>query len=84
MTDGAIADLVEKIFDMRPAAIEKRLNLRTPIYSETASYGHMGRTPRKVTKTFVSPYSGKVTKEVELFSWEKLDFVDKVKAAFGL
>ena len=84
MTDGAIADLVEKLFDMRPAAIEKRLNLRTPIYSETASYGHMGRTPRKITKTFVSPYSGTVTKEVELFSWEKLDFVDKVKAAFGL
>ena len=84
MTDGAIADVVEKLFDMRPAAIEKRLNLRTPIYSETASYGHMGRTPEKVTKTFTSPYSGTVTIEVELFSWEKLDFVDKVKAAFGL
>jgi len=84
MTDGAIADLVEKLFDMRPAAIEKRLNLRTPIYSETASYGHMGRTPRKITKTFISPYSGTVTQEVELFSWEKLDYVDKVKSAFGL
>jgi len=84
MTDGAIAEVVEKIFDMRPAAIEKRLNLRTPIYSETASYGHMGRTPRKITKTFVSPYSGTITKEVELFSWEKLDYLDKVKAAFGL
>jgi len=84
MTDGAIADVVEKLFDMRPAAIEKRLNLRTPIYSETASYGHMGRTPRKITKTFVSPYSGTVTIEVELFSWEKLDYVDKVKTAFGL
>jgi len=84
MTDGAIAEVVEKIFDMRPAAIEKRLNLRTPIYSETASYGHMGRTPRKITKTFVSPYSGTITTEVELFSWEKLDYVDKVKAAFGL
>ena len=84
MTDGAIADVVEKIFDMRPAAIERRLNLRTPIYSETASYGHMGRTPRKITKTFVSPYSGTVTQEVELFSWEKLDYVDKVKVAFGL
>jgi len=84
MTDGAIADLVEKLFDMRPAAIEKRLNLRTPIYSETASYGHMGRTPRKITKTFISPYSGTVTQEVELFSWEKLDYVDKVKTAFGL
>jgi S-adenosylmethionine synthetase len=84
MTDGAIADVVEKLFDMRPAAIEKRLNLRTPIYSETASYGHMGRTPRIITKTFVSPYSGTVTQEVELFSWEKLDYVKKVKAAFGL
>jgi len=84
MTDAAIAELVEQIFDMRPAAIEKRLNLRTPIYSETASYGHMGRTPQKVTKTFVSPYSGTVTKEVELFSWEKLDYIEKVKAAFGL
>ncbi len=84
MTDGAIAELVEKLFDMRPAAIESRLNLRTPIYSETASYGHMGRTPRKITKTFVSPYSGTVKQEVELFSWEKLDYVDKVKATFGL
>ncbi|MFK5890680.1 MAG: methionine adenosyltransferase [Flavobacteriaceae bacterium] len=84
MTDGAIADVVEKLFDMRPAAIEKRLNLRTPIYSETASYGHMGRTPQKITKTFVSPYSGTVSHEVELFSWEKLDYVEKVKAAFGL
>lgn len=84
MTDGAIATLVEKLFDMRPAAIEKRLNLRSPIYSETASYGHMGRTPEKVTKTFSSPYAGEVTLEVELFSWEKLDYVDKVKAAFEL
>jgi len=84
MTDGAIAELVDKLFDMRPAAIESRLNLRTPIYSETASYGHMGRTPRKITKTFVSPYSGTVKQEVELFSWEKLDYVDKVKATFGL
>lgn len=84
MTDGAIATLVEKLFDMRPAAIEKRLNLRSPIYSETASYGHMGRTPKIVTKTFSSPYAGEVTLEVELFSWEKLDFVNKVKVAFEL
>jgi len=84
MTDGAIAELVEQLFDMRPAAIEKRLNLRMPIYSETASYGHMGRTPYKLAKTFTSPYSGTVTKEVELFSWEKLDYVDRVKSAFGL
>jgi len=84
MTDGAIATLVEKLFDMRPAAIEKRLNLRSPIYSETASYGHMGRTPQIVTKTFSSPYAGEVSLEVELFSWEKLDYVDKVKTAFGI
>jgi len=84
MTDGAIATLAEKLFDMRPAAIEKRLNLRSPIYSETASYGHMGRTPQIVTKTFSSPYAGEVSLEVELFSWEKLDYVDKVKAAFGI
>lgn len=84
MTDGAIAILVEKLFDMRPAAIERRLNLRSPIYSETASYGHMGRTPEKVTKTFSSPYAGSITLEVDLFSWEKLDFVDRVKAAFEL
>ncbi len=84
MTDGAIAILVEKLFDMRPAAIERRLNLRSPIYSETASYGHMGRTPEIVTKTFSSPYAGSVTLKVELFSWEKLDYVDRVKAAFDL
>ena len=84
MTDGAIANMVEKLFDMRPAAIEKRLHLRTPIYSETASYGHMGRTPKIITKTFTSPYAGEVTLDVELFSWEKLDYVKKVKTAFGL
>lgn len=84
MTDGGIAEIVEKLFDMRPAAIEKRFNLRTPIYSETAAYGHMGRNPEKITKTFTSPYSGTVTQEVELFSWEKLDYVHRVKAAFGL
>jgi S-adenosylmethionine synthetase len=59
-----------------------RLKLRNPIYSETASYGHMGRTPRKVVKIFESPYNGKVAREVELFTWEKLDYVDSLKKAF--
>ena len=84
MTDGELAKKVEAIFDMRPYAIEQRLKLRNPIYSETAAYGHMGRKNEVVTKTFKSP-DGKVkTMDVELFTWEKLDFVDKVKAAFGL
>ena len=82
--DGEISRIVESIFDMRPAAIEKRLKLRNPIYSETAAYGHMGRTPQKVIKNFYSPYSGTKSLEVELFTWEKLDFVDKIKAAFDL
>lgn len=82
--DGEISRIVESIFDMRPAAIEKRLKLRYPIYSETAAYGHMGRTPQKVTKNFYSPYSGTKSIEVELFTWEKLDFVEKIKSAFGL
>lgn len=83
MTDGQIAKIVEKIFDMRPYAIEQRLKLRTPIYSETAAYGHMGREPQVVTKTFKNA-GQEATVEVELFTWEKLDFVDKVKSAFGL
>jgi len=82
--DGEIARKISEIFDMRPAAIEKRLKLRNPIYSETAAYGHMGRTPEKIIKTFESPYNGRVEKEVELFTWEKLDYVDKVKVAFNL
>ncbi len=84
MTDGEIAQKVSDLFDMRPAAIEKRLKLRNPIYSETAAYGHMGRTNRTVTKTFTQPYGDNVTLDVELFTWEKLDYVDKVKEAFGL
>ena len=83
-TDGEIAKKVVEIFDMKPAAIEKRLKLRNPIYLETAAYGHMGKEPKIVTKVFESPYSGKVVKEVELFTWEKLDYVEKVKAAFGI
>jgi S-adenosylmethionine synthetase len=84
LSDGEIAKKVSEIFNMRPAAIEKRLKLRNPIYSETASYGHMGREPKTITKTFESPYNGQITKEVELFTWEKLDYVDKVKDAFNL
>jgi S-adenosylmethionine synthetase len=84
LTNGEIAEKVSKIFDMRPAAIEKRLKLRNPIYRETAAYGHMGKEPRTVTKIFESPYSGKVKREVELFTWEKLDYVDQIKEAFKL
>ncbi len=83
-TDGQIAKIVEGVFDMRPYFIEQRLKLRTPIYSETAAYGHMGRKNEVVTKEFKSP-DGKVKKvKVELFTWEKLDYVPKVKKAFGL
>jgi S-adenosylmethionine synthetase len=82
--DGAIARKVEELFDLRPAAIEDRLKLRNPIYRETAAYGHMGRTPETVTKVFESPYWGKVEKEVELFTWEKLDYVIDIKKAFGI
>ncbi len=83
LSDGEIARIVEKVFDMRPYAIEQRLKLRNPIYSETAAYGHMGREPQIVTKSFDNA-GQKVTREVELFTWEKLDYVDKVKEAFGL
>ena len=84
LTNGEIAKKVEAIFDMRPYFIEQRLKLRNPIYSETAAYGHMGRTPEMVTKTFKAPGGIEKTVTVELFTWEKLDFVDEVKAAFGL
>lgn len=84
LTDGEIARVVEKLFDMRPAAIEERLKLRNPIYLETAAYGHMGKAPQTVSKVFESPYSGRIEKEVELFTWEKLDYVDKIKEAFSL
>lgn len=84
LTDGEIAQKVATLFDMKPYAIENRLKLRNPIYAETAAYGHFGKDPRKVTKVFESPYNGKVEKEVELFTWEKLDQVDAVKKAFEL
>ena len=83
MTDGEISETVEKIFDMTPYAIEKRLKLRNPIYSETASYGHMGRQPEKKTKIFMKG-NQPISKEVELFTWEKVDYVEKVKKAFKL
>lgn len=83
--DGDIAKKIEKLFDMRPKAIEERLKLRNPIYSETAAYGHMGREPQVVTKEFKSRYSQEtVCREVELFTWEKLDYVDIIKKEFNL
>ncbi len=84
LSNGEIAKKVAEIFDMRPASIESRLKLRNPIYRETAAYGHMGKEPRTITKIFESPYSGRIVREVELFTWEKLDYVDKVKEAFEL
>ena len=84
LSNGEIALKVKEVFDMRPAAIEERLKLRNPIYRETAAYGHMGKEPKTITKIFESPYSGKITKEVELFTWEKLDYVEKVKDVFNL
>ena len=84
LSDAEIAEKVKSIFDLRPSAIEKRLSLRNPIYLESAAYGHMGRTPRSVLKTFESPYLGKVELEVELFTWEKVNFVDQIKKSFGI
>ncbi len=82
MTDGDLANKLSEVFDMRPYAIETRLKLREPIYLETASYGHMGRKNETITKSFNSPDGKKLTKKVELFTWEKLDYVDKLKKAF--
>ena len=84
MSDGEIAAKVSSLFDLRPAAIESRLKLRKPIYSETAAYGHMGRKPEHVTKVFDSPYWGRVELKVELFTWEKLDYVDRIREEFGI
>lgn len=84
MTDGEIAKKIDELFDMRPKAIEERLKLRNPIYTETAAYGHMGRQPEIVKKVFTSRYLPTKEMEVELFTWEKLDYVDKIKQAFGL
>ena len=84
LSDGEIAKTIGRIFDMRPYFIEQRLKLRNPMYSETAAYGHMGRKNEVVTKTFEAPDGKKVTKEVELFTWEKLDYVGELKDAFQL
>jgi S-adenosylmethionine synthetase len=84
LNDGEISKKIESIFDMRPYFIEQRLKLRNPIYSETAAYGHMGRKNETVEKTFRSPEGKEIKKSVELFTWEKLDYVDKIKSAFNL
>ena len=84
LTDAQIAEKAKALFDLRPYAIEQRLKLRNPMYLETASYGHMGRKPRIITKTFESPYHGKVTKEVALFTWEQLDYLETIKKTFQL
>ncbi len=83
-SDGKIADKISDLFDMRPAIIESRLKLRTPMYLETATYGHMGRTNKTISKTFTQPNGVSKTLDVELFTWEKLDYVDKIKEVFGL
>ena len=84
LSDPEIAVKVREIFDLRPYAIENRLKLRNPIYLETAAYGHMGRQPKEITKVFESPYSGRVEKTVELFTWEKLDYLNEIKNTFKL
>jgi len=84
LSDGQISEKVLGIFDMRPYFIEQRLKLRNPIYSETAAYGHMGRKPEVIEKTFSSPDGKTIKRKVELFTWEKLDYVDKIKKAFSL
>ena len=84
LKDYEIAAKVNEIFDLRPYAIEERLKLRNPIYEETAAYGHMGREPKTVIKKFSSRYTPEIVKEVELFTWEKLDYVDKIKQAFDV
>ena len=82
LNDGQIAEKLNEIFDMRPYAIEQRFNLRSPIYSETAAYGHMGRNPEKIKKEFTAADGSKINVEVELFPWEKLDYVEKIKSSF--
>ena len=84
LSDAEISSRVADIFDMRPHAIEQRLKLRYPIYRETSTYGHMGRTPRVVTKTFTAAGEEPITLNVELFTWEKLDYVEAIKRAFNI
>jgi len=83
LSDGEIAKKIEEIFDMTPYGIETRLKLRTPMYSETAAYGHMGRKNETVRKTFIGANGESKTLEVELFTWEKLDYLEKIKSTFG-
>jgi S-adenosylmethionine synthetase len=82
LSDSEIAKKLETLFDLTPYGIEQRLKLRTPIYAETAAYGHMGRTPKTIKKVFESPYNGKIVHEVELFPWEKLDAVSLLQSSF--
>ena len=84
LTDGEIAAKLLEVFDMRPYAIEERFNLRSPIYAETAAYGHMGRKCEEVEKTFTSPDGQSVSLRVKLFPWEDLNYVDSIKSAFGV
>jgi len=84
LSDGQIAKKIEKLFDMRPYGIETRLKLRNPIYSETAAYGHMGREPQKKRVTFTDGSGKTKSKNVETFTWEKLDYVRKIKTAFKI
>jgi S-adenosylmethionine synthetase len=84
LTDGEIASRISSLFDLTPYGIEQRLKLRSPIYLETATYGHMGRHPKKIIKSFESPYKGKISQEVELFTWEKLDYVEQIKTKFNI
>ena len=84
LTDGEIASRISSLFDLTPYGIEQRLKLRSPIYLETATYGHMGRQPKKIIKFFESPYKGKISQEVELFTWEKLDYVEQIKTKFNI
>ena len=84
LSDGEIARKIQELFDLRPYAIEQRLKLRNPIYEETAAYGHMGRQPRTVVKRYESLYQATKEVEVELFTWEKLDYVDRIRQVFHL
>jgi S-adenosylmethionine synthetase len=84
LSDSEIAKKLETLFDLTPYGIEQRLKLRTPIYAETAAYGHMGRTPKTIKKVFESPYNGKIVHEVELFPWEKLDAVSLLQSSFTI
>ena len=83
-SDAEISEIIKDIFKMTPYEIERRLNLRRPIYEETATYGHMGRQPKKVTKEFTSRYDADLSIDVELFTWERLDYVDIIQEKFGI